>query len=113
MSLDLVIRTQLAHYLAGASPLDDFQEWFISETWEMEEGSPGEELAQTIELLLAEYTNGDRSTKELREALRPLIFLTPHTAPLVTTASSAVVTKSPVGAGRTVGAGRPPEVVYG
>jgi hypothetical protein len=76
-SLETVIREQLTRYLSGEISLQEFQRWFISTTWDVEQSNDlaAEELAQAIELRLAEYTNGDWTEQELRGWLRSLVFV--------------------------------------
>jgi len=50
----------------------DFQTWFVPRAWEiLEMGTPAAAVASQVELLLAEFTNGDLAEEELREALTP------------------------------------------
>jgi hypothetical protein len=101
MPLAAQIRAQIARYLTGAITLNEFQEWFVPEAWVVEASSPAYDLAQTIELLLAEYTSGHRTQDELREALGALtVSVTVHTAPAMAMASSAVIARPPVTVGR-------------
>jgi len=74
-NLDLIIRGELIRYLVGEISLRDFQNWFVSATWNLEEthNSLAQELASEIQLKLAEYTNGHWSEEELRRILRPLV----------------------------------------
>lgn len=66
------IRESVARYLSDAMSLVDFQTWFVPRAWEiLETESPAAPIASHIELLLAEYTNGDLSEDDLREALTP------------------------------------------
>jgi hypothetical protein len=70
MAAEHHIRENVARYLAHQISLDDFQIWFVPRAWEvLETGAPAAALASQIELLLAEYTNGDRTENELRDAL--------------------------------------------
>ncbi len=65
------IREALARYVTGDIFLKELQEWFIPRAWELlTEGAAAADLAAEIELLLAEYTNGQRSEQDLREALK-------------------------------------------
>ena len=102
MPLDAQIRTQLARYLTRAITLDEFQEWFVPEAWAVEAGSLAYDLAQTIELLLAEYTSGHRTEDELREEFGALTFsVSVHSDPMMAMATSAVIMKPPVTVGQT------------
>lgn len=65
------IREALARYVSGEIFLKELQEWFIPHAWELlTEGGPAGDLAAEIELLLAEYTSGQRTEHDLREALK-------------------------------------------
>jgi hypothetical protein len=65
------IREALARYVSGEIFLKELQEWFIPRAWELlTEGGPAADLAAEIELLLAEYTSGQRTEHDLREALK-------------------------------------------
>lgn len=66
------IREALARYASGEIFLKELQEWFIPRAWELlTEGGPAADLAAEIELLLAEYTSGQRTEDDLREAFKP------------------------------------------
>lgn len=65
------IREALARYLSGEVFLKELQEWFIPRAWEvLAESGPAADLVAEIELLLAEYTSGQRSESDLREAFK-------------------------------------------
>lgn len=65
------IREALARYVSGEIHLVQFQEWFVPRAWEaLAERSCASDLAADIELLLAEFTSGQLTEAELREALR-------------------------------------------
>ncbi|HXU89009.1 MAG TPA: hypothetical protein VFQ62_09160 [Methylomirabilota bacterium] len=66
------IREEVARYVSGQVSLDDFQVWFVPRAWEiLETGVPASGSAAEIELLLAEYSGGDLSEEDLRDALIP------------------------------------------
>ena len=66
------IRDWLARYLAGEIPLEDFEDWFVRRSWNMQEGSPeaAQKLASAIELRLAEHSSGHLTEEKLRGELR-------------------------------------------
>ena len=65
------IREAVARYVSGEIFLKELQEWFIPRAWELlTEGGPAADLAAEIELLLAEYTSGQRTEHDLREAFK-------------------------------------------
>lgn len=74
-SLEFKIREQLAAYLAGEISLSEFEDWFFSETWDIDQTS---DLALTnlvygIKLRWAEFSNGDWTESEFRSLLRSLL----------------------------------------
>lgn len=73
--LDADIRDRLAQYLRGELTLRSFQEWFIRETWDIQNSEPQYilDLAYSIKLKLAEYTNGHLTEDDLRKALRQYV----------------------------------------
>lgn len=73
--LDIEIRQKVAEYLNLRVTLRDFHRWFIPATWDVDQCGDHEarELAHTIDLLLAEYTNGHLSEDHLRREMRPLV----------------------------------------
>lgn len=67
-----LIRENVARCLSGGLSLLDFQTWFVPRAWEiLETGTPAAAMASQLELLLAEFTSGDLTEEELREALIP------------------------------------------
>lgn len=72
-------RTELARYLRGEQSLDEFGDWFVPTTWDVEkERDPAlAEFVYEIMLRLAEYSNGDCSEEELKRLLRPLVVRPP------------------------------------
>jgi hypothetical protein len=65
------IREALARYVSGEISLVEFQEWFIPRAWEvLAEGGPAADVTSDLELLLAEFTNGQWTERDLREALK-------------------------------------------
>lgn len=74
-SLEFKIRERLAAYLAGEILLHEFEEWFFSETWDIDKAN---DLALTnlvygIKLRWAEFSNGDWTDNEFRSLLRSLL----------------------------------------
>jgi hypothetical protein len=66
------IRESVARYLSDQMSLLDFQTWFVPRAWEiLETGTPAAAVAAQLELLLAEFTSGDLTEDELREAFTP------------------------------------------
>jgi hypothetical protein len=69
------IRNELAFYLAGVLPLDDFEDWFVPNTWNVQNtGSKAAEvLTFAIEELLSEYTGAHIPENKLREDLMRIL----------------------------------------
>ena len=69
MSVSMKIREELGKYLSGEISLQEFQDWFVPETWDIHKSGDQEgiELAREVELRLAEYTNGHRTESELKQ----------------------------------------------
>ncbi len=74
-SLDFEIRNHLAAYLAGEISLHDFEDWFFSKTWNVDQMNDPAfiDLVYEIKLNWAEFSNGDWTEEELRSMLRPLV----------------------------------------
>src|SRR5215467_6938192 len=74
-TLERDIRERLAHYLAGDSTLERFQDWFVPATWNVAKSGPqgAARLAYAIDLRLAEYSNGDWLESELQKFFRDLL----------------------------------------
>lgn len=58
------LKDRLVGYLAGKETLQSFQEWFIPASWESDDP-----LAASVELHLAEFTNGHIDESELKELI--------------------------------------------
>jgi len=73
-SLFHVIDEHLQRYLRGEDSLADFEAWLVPETWDLspQNDSEGHERATAITLRIAEFTNGDWTEDQLREALSNL-----------------------------------------
>jgi hypothetical protein len=65
------LRNQVSAYLAGSIALHQFEDWFMPILWDIERyGDPSaEQLAGEIQILLSEYSRGDRSLDSARGAL--------------------------------------------
>lgn len=73
MIAELEIRKELARFLSNEIPLEEFEDWLVSRSWDMHQDSFGaaQKLASAIELRLAEYSSDHLSPKELRNELMP------------------------------------------
>jgi len=69
------IREQLARFLAGEIPLDEFEDWFVQRSWDahLDSEQSAQKLAYAVELRLAEHSSGHLSEQELRQELRPFV----------------------------------------
>jgi hypothetical protein len=74
-SLASHIRKKLDFYLKGKMGLDEFRDWFVANTFDVDRRRTEEDVSVSydIELLYAEYTNGDWTEEELRRLLEPLV----------------------------------------
>ena len=74
-SLELEIREHLQRYLDGTNSLQEFEQWFVTRTWNVEQlNLPGSaRLTHEINLRLAEYTIGHRSLDDLNDLLRSML----------------------------------------
>jgi hypothetical protein len=72
------IREQVTAFLAGELTRPQFQEWLVTNTWDVEQrGDPqATELTYEIKLALAEHSRGDISLTELQDRLRDAIKTT-------------------------------------
>jgi len=72
-SLELEIREAVSQYIAGRVSLRQFQEWFASQTWNVDsvaEASDLRQLVNEIDLLLAEFSSGHWTEQELKDKFR-------------------------------------------
>jgi hypothetical protein len=69
------IKSELAFYLAGVLSLDNFEDWFVLQTWNVgKAGSKAAEvLTSEIESQLSEYSSGYISEKQLRDVLEKIL----------------------------------------
>jgi hypothetical protein len=74
-SLDNEIREKLVIYLVEEISLEDFEDWFVSASWNVSQSKnqAAINMVYEIELRLAEYSDGFRSEDELKNYLRPLV----------------------------------------
>lgn len=73
MITELEVKGELASLLTNELSLEDFDRWLVEKSWDMHLDSSieAQELVGSIELSLAEYSNGHLSWEELKNALRP------------------------------------------
>ncbi len=74
-SLDFDIREQLSEYLVGKISLQEFEDWFFPETWDIDQKNDLalESLVYGIKLRLAEFSNKDWTESELHSLLLPFV----------------------------------------
>ena len=77
------IHARLASYLARACPLDEFKDWLVGETWDIEQraDTEAERLTYRIKHRLAEQSGGHITEDDVRRLLRPLVEAAPAPAP--------------------------------
>ncbi|MDP9203945.1 MAG: hypothetical protein M3P12_00615 [Gemmatimonadota bacterium] len=77
-SLDLEISYRVARYLTGGESLADLRRWLLPIVWNLAEPENDEvsQLANRIELRLAEFLNGHWTEDDLRGMFQQLIPLT-------------------------------------
>jgi hypothetical protein len=75
LSLDDDIRNKLANYLVGEISLEEFEDWFVSASWNVNQSKNKDaiNIVYEIELWLSEYYDNFRSEDELKFLLRPLV----------------------------------------
>ena len=75
MITELEIRKELSWFLSNQIPLDDFEDWLVSKSWNMHVDSLGaaQKLVSEIELCLSEYSRGHLDFGELRRELLPYV----------------------------------------
>lgn len=87
------IREALSRYVSGEVSLVEFQEWFIPRAWEvLADGSPAAAVTSDLELLLAEFTNGQWTERDLRETLKPFATVPLGGIVFVSSPATAVAT---------------------
>jgi len=70
-----IITKNLSTYVTRKMTLKSFRDWFIPESWDVEEWADLDlqKLVYDIKLRLAEYTSGHWSEDDLREKLNSLM----------------------------------------
>jgi hypothetical protein len=97
MIAELEIRKRLIEFLSNPDSLDDFEDWLVSNSWNMHADSSEEaqKLVSEIELRLAEYSDDHIDFDTLRRELVPyatdinISLSYDKTAPTVVGASSS------------------------
>lgn len=67
-------RAQLAEYLSDRRSLDEFEDWFVQQSWNMHRDSSADaqRLASQIELVLSEFSDENITEAALRARLQRL-----------------------------------------
>ncbi|MHB1756473.1 MAG: hypothetical protein ACYCT9_03060 [Leptospirillum sp.] len=69
-----LIRVKLADYIQGNISLRAFEDWIVPNSWNMSHlPSDAQDLSSDIELLLAEFSNGDWTEDEIKNLMEPLL----------------------------------------
>lgn len=71
-----VLQQTLNDYLAKRMTFQEFQDWFVPTTWDLDESSPLalQKLVYRIELLMAEYTGAYWTEDEFRKRLAAEVY---------------------------------------
>jgi hypothetical protein len=74
LSPDNEIRDKLGSYLLGEVSLEDFKDWFVPFSWNVEHNNnqTATNMVYEIELRLAEYSNNYWNENELKNLLSPI-----------------------------------------
>jgi hypothetical protein len=70
-TLDQLIQQELDRYLRDDISLAEFEAWLVPETWDIspQADAAAHDLATAVTLRIAEFTSGDWTEAELRDAL--------------------------------------------
>ena len=70
------IRDRLGSFLLEKTSLQDFEDWFAPILWSVAEDGDDQsrELVSTVNNLICEYSNGDRSENSMRRELVSTVF---------------------------------------
>jgi hypothetical protein len=87
------IQNRLADVLARVSSLDDFEDWFVQQSWNVHKSQDFDlqRLVYAVELRLSEHSSGHLSEEDLREELRGVLQRVPVK---IGVPSEAVIIKS-------------------
>ena len=80
MLSELQLREQLVNFLANKSSLDEFEDWFVQNSWNMHKDSDlaAQRLAYAVELRLAEHDAEHLPADDFRRELAELLRLPIH-----------------------------------
>ena len=109
MISDLDIRNQIASYLSNEIDLDQFEDWFVQNTWNVQKwGDPYlQDLVFAVESELSEYSGSNLSEASLRNRLMPMVQMYRviyGNTPIVTSTATAI-SQTPVDLGQPFGIG--------
>ena len=110
MISDQDIRNQIASYLLSEIDLDQFEDWFVQNTWNVQKwGDPYlQDLVFAVESELSEYSGSNLSEASLRNRLMPMVQIYQviyGDTPIVTSTSTAISQTAPVDLGQPFGIG--------
>jgi len=102
MIAELEVRKELVRFLSNEISLDQFEDWLVSKSWDMQQDSiaSAKKLVSAIELRLAEYSSDHLDFPALHAELVPYaneinIFVSYDMAPVFAIAASSSVTIVP------------------
>ncbi len=97
MSLSEQVSAKVVSFLLHQIGVSEFHDWFIPATWDIDrEPEQFKRFAYRVQLILAEFSNGDRNEQEVREEILSLLNLKTKTLTVMVT----VGTPPPVSAGQ-------------
>jgi hypothetical protein len=91
MLSELQLREQLAKFISGEKSRDDFEDWFVRESWNIHKSPElgAQRLVNAIELLLAENSSEHLSDPDLLKELKALASIQYVNYPNITSGSTA------------------------
>lgn len=96
MLSDDAIRSQVQRVLDHQLDLEDFEDWLVSQSWDIHKNSsgPAVRLAFAIELRLAEHAQGHLDRRELFRELSELIQAGAAATSTTTSSSASILQQS-------------------
>lgn len=90
------IREKLAKFLANEISLQDFEDWFVQQTWSVQKEDNQElrQIVHAIELCLSEFSSEHMDEQELRKELAPFVLAQELKGTLALLATAVVVKMS-------------------
>ena len=94
MDISLIeqMSAKVVNFLLRQINVSEFHDWFIPATWDIDDESEEvKRFAHRVQLVLAEFSNGDRTEDEAREAIQD--FLNPQSRTLTVTITVGEISK--------------------